>query len=248
MRPYTSGDDLRHLDWALLARLDALFIRLYEEPREHTVNLLIDTSASMACGKAQRARQLAAALAYVALRGQDRVGIFQLGERLQGSLGPLRGKNSIHRMLNWLEAMPFGGNTDLEGSIRQFVGTRARGTVVVLSDFLVPEGRVESLRLLAGRRTRVVVLHTLSPEERLPPIGQELTFVDAESGEELQVAVDRQTQAAYLEELGALIGELHQTCRAYGFACVDVNTGASLEQLILGELRRQGVLDRLGRG
>ncbi|MEL6177774.1 MAG: DUF58 domain-containing protein [Myxococcota bacterium] len=247
MRPYTSGDDLRHLDWPSFARLDTLFVRLYEEPREHTLNLLIDSSASMACGKADFTRQLAAALGYIALRGQDRVGLFLLGDRLRGTLGPLRGKPAIHRMLQWLETIAFGGTTDLERAVRGFVATRARGTVVVLSDFLVPEGRVESLRILAGRRTQVVVLHILAPEERLPPLGQELTFVDAESGEELQVAVDRQTQAAYLAELTALTDELRQTCRAYGLTWVDVDAGMPLEHLFLGPLRRQGVLDRLGR-
>lgn len=242
LRPYTSGDDLRHLDWHAFARLDELFVRLYEEPKEHTLHLLVDTSASMGCGKGYEVLRLAAALGYVALAQQDRVGVFELGEGLGRTFGPARSKNATHALLRFLDGVAFEGATDLERSARALGGARLEGTLVVVSDFLVPEGREEALKLLARHRQRVAVLHTLSPSERAPEVGREMTLVDAESGEELLVTVDRGVRDAYLEELGVLVGGLKETCRRLGFAFVEVDTGQSVEALVLERLRGKGVL------
>jgi len=241
-RAYAVGDDLRHLDWHLLARLDSLFIRLYEEQKEHTVHIVLDVSASMGCGKEDYARKLAAALAYIALCGTDRVGVFAVRDTLEGTVGPLRSKASIHRVFQFLERLEFGGQTDLDRAIRDVARASSTGTVVLISDFLVPEGRVEALRTLAGRGFKTLVLHVLSPEERNPPLGQDLTLIDAESGEELTVTVDRTVRAAYLSELTRLTSELRDMCRNYGFTFVEVDTSTPLVDLVLGDLRKHGVV------
>lgn len=242
VRPYTIGDDLRHLDWHLYARLDTLLVRLYEAQEEHTVHVLLDTSASMGVGKGLFARQLAAALAYLALVSSDRVGVFTLGEGVRGRLGPLRGKGAAHRVFSFIQEAPFEGGTDLARAMTEFTGTRRTGTVLVLSDFLVPEGRREALAALARSRMRVAVLHVLSPEERRPALGADLTLIDAETGQELLVSVDARVQAAYLAQLEALEAQLRETCRSYGFAFIPVDSGQGLEELILGELRRHGIV------
>ena len=245
-RAYTLGDDLRHLDWHLFARLDSLFVRLYEEEKEHTVNIVIDTSASMACGKELYVKQVAAALAYIALCGTDRVGLFAIGERLDATLGPLRGKSNVHRVLSFLSDLEFGGPTHLERAVSEVAKATRRGTLVLLSDFLVPDGRLEALRTLASRRYRTLVLHVLTDEERMPTLGQDLTLVDSESGAQLTVTVDRQTRQAYLAELALLIAELKQSARGYGFTFVDVTTSTPLADLVLSDLRKLGAVASAG--
>ena len=77
-RNYVAGDDFRRLDWNLYGRLDKLFLKLYEEERELPVRILLDASESMTFGtppKFDFARQVAAAVGYVALCGFDRVGV-----------------------------------------------------------------------------------------------------------------------------------------------------------------------------
>ncbi len=242
VRPYTPGDDLRHLDWHLYARLDALLVRLYEAQEEHTVHILLDTSASMGCGKGLYSKQLAAALGYLALASSDTVGLYAMTGQIDARVGPLRGKGAAHRVFDFLDRVSFEGPTGLERSVREFAGSRRRGTAVLISDFLIPDRRVEVLSTLARAQMRVAVLHVLSGEERDPQEGEELTLIDAETGEEMVVSVDRRVRRAYLGQLAAMTGELREACRSYGFAFIEVDSRTPLEALVLGELRQGGLV------
>ena len=101
-RNYVLGDDLRYLDWNLYGRLDRLFLKLYEEERELPVTLFLDASESMTFGEPRKfdfARQIAAAVGYVALCGFDRVRIRTFPEHAAdaaylGALSTVRGRKS----------------------------------------------------------------------------------------------------------------------------------------------------------
>src|SRR5919106_2505345 len=85
-RNYTAGDDFRYLDWNLYGRLDRLFLKLYEEERELPIRIFLDASESMAFGEPRKfdfARQIAAAVGYVALCGFDRVSIVPFGDNAE---------------------------------------------------------------------------------------------------------------------------------------------------------------------
>jgi uncharacterized protein (DUF58 family) len=240
VRPYAPGDDLRHLDWHLYARLDALLVRLYEEPQEHPFYVLLDASASMGCGKGRYALQLAAALAYLALVGNDQAGVFLLKSRVEAQLGPLRGRDAAHKVMRFLLAARFGGGTDLASAVGEFARVRRRGTAFLVSDFLVPEGRVEAIHALAKAGCRAVVVHLLSPQERMPSLDEDLTLVDSETGAELMVSLDKRTRDAYVARVRALAQELREACARYGFGFVEATSDQALEDLLLGELRKQG--------
>ena len=146
-------------------------------------------------------------------------------------------------MLQFLEDAQGGsGGTDVLGAVTEFTGVRRRGTAVIVSDFLAPDGRVDALRKLAAARMRVAVLHVLTPEERAPTVGEDLTLVDSETRQEMTVQITSRLRDAYLARLDAFTAELRSTCRGYGFAFVEVSTAACLEELILGELRSQGLV------
>src|ERR1700751_4543329 len=104
-RNYVVGDDLRHLDWNLYARLDKLFIRLFLEEEDLHFYVLIDNSLSMDFGnptKLQYAKQVAAALGFIGLVNMDRVVIEAFNNRLTQSLPAIRGKRSLWRLLDFL--------------------------------------------------------------------------------------------------------------------------------------------------
>src|SRR3954454_18888097 len=95
---YVKGDDLRHLDWNLYARLDRLFIRLFQEEEDLHFYVLIDNSLSMDFGtpsKLHYARQVAAALGFIGLVNLDRVVIEAFNDRLVQGLPALRGRRSL---------------------------------------------------------------------------------------------------------------------------------------------------------
>jgi uncharacterized protein (DUF58 family) len=244
LRPYTAGDDLRHLDWHAFARLDTLLVRLYEEPREHTLYILVDGSASMGLERGRFTLQLAAALAWLALARGDRAGLFLLGpEGLRDQVGPLRGKRAAHRAFSFLEGARFEGTTDLRRATEAFARQRRAGTAILLSDFLVPGDQgPQALAALARSGCHLAALHVLSPQERMPPLGQDQTFLDAETGQEMVVHVDERTRAAYLAALGALEQALRQSCRRYKAAFVPVDSQTPLEDLLMGPLQRHGLV------
>src|SRR6266851_8585080 len=127
-RTYVHGDDFRHLDWNLYGRLDRLFLKLYEEERELPVRVFLDASESMTFGEPRKfdfARQVAAAIGYVALCGFDRVSVVpfpaapgdaekdrasQITElAARGALRSVRGKKSAIQFFQNLTALTAGG-------------------------------------------------------------------------------------------------------------------------------------------
>src|ERR1700757_1873924 len=100
-RNYVVGDDLRHLDWNLYARLDRLFIRLFMEEEDLHVYILLDNSLSMDFGnpsKLHYAKQVTAALGFIGLVNMDRVVIEAFNDRLTQTSPPLRGRRSLGRV------------------------------------------------------------------------------------------------------------------------------------------------------
>ena len=149
-RNYAEGDDLRHLDWNVLARLDSPVMRTYRDEEDLAVHVLLDDSPSMEFGeptKARAARDLAAAFGYVGLVGGDAVTPVRLGRR-EPPPAALRGRAAYGRYAAWLgrdaPTLPsptgVGEAPGLAASLRAFAASRARvGVAIVLSDGLDPE-------------------------------------------------------------------------------------------------------------
>jgi uncharacterized protein (DUF58 family) len=138
-RHYSSGEDYRAIDWRLYARLDRLFVRLFEETQELHLHLLIDTSASMAVPHVQKrlqALRLAAALAYLGLSNQQHVSLYALGAGLWPVLPPLRSLGALEQLSQLLCQLSFAGVADLEKCFAEFRPPRLQqGLIFVISDF-----------------------------------------------------------------------------------------------------------------
>ena len=159
-RNYVLGDDLRYLDWNLVGRLDRLFLKLYEEERELPVRIFLDASESMNFGtptKFDFARQVAAAIGYVALCGFDRVAVAPFPDRAavggdpelahRNALRSVRGKKSSMQFFRDLSALSASGAADLNASLKRgAMEARQSGVAIVLSDFLDPAGLPDQLR------------------------------------------------------------------------------------------------------
>lgn len=121
-RNYVPGDDLRLIDWNLYARLDQLFLKLFQEEEDLHFYAMIDASESMNFGdptKLRVAKQLAAALGYVGLCRADRVSIAALGPA--GHRAPvLRGRASLWKMLQYLDSLDSGHNISLHDGVKDF--------------------------------------------------------------------------------------------------------------------------------
>ncbi len=142
-RDYTLGDDLRQLDWNVLARLEKLFIKLYVEEEDITIHFLLDASASMVAGEPSKllfAKRAAAALGYIGLASEDRVAVTALVARAGRRQVALRGSGRVFRLLAALSSISAAdGPTDLVASVRHAAAQLSgRGVIVLLSDLLDP--------------------------------------------------------------------------------------------------------------
>ena len=172
-RNYVAGDDLRLLDWNLYARLDKLIIKLFLEEEDLHFYTLIDSSLSMDFGsptKLEYAKQLAAALGFVGLIRTDRVRIETLSQGV-GERGPiLRGRHSVWRMLEHVEAIqPDDRQVPLAEGVKNFCLRNAgKGVVVLISDLMDKAGYEQALRYFVSHQVDCFVIHVLSQEELEP--------------------------------------------------------------------------------
>ena len=198
-RQYNPGDDLRYLDWRLLARTDRYFIKKYRADTNTQCHLLIDTSASMnyahasSVTKLQYAQFLAASLAYLLNRQQDAVGLVAFADKLHTHVPARNRTGHMRTIFASLSLLQPGGETDLAESLHQLaeILTR-RGIVVVISDFYDQTGRLgEAFQHLRFKGHDVVAFHVLDQNELdfdfSDPV---LLLEDAETQEQMPVLPD----------------------------------------------------------
>ncbi len=260
-RPYVHGDDFRYLDWNLYGRLERLFLKLYEEERELPVRLFLDASESMTFGEPRKfdfARQVAAALGYVALSSFDRVSVIpfpalarngeetteaQLAEMAaRGALRSVRGKRSAIQFFRNLGALSAGGAAALNEALRRgALEARQAGLAVVLSDFLDPAGYESGLSALLGRGFQVDLVQVLAPEELSPSVFGDLRLVDSESGAVQEVTFGRYRLKAYQQSVRNFIQRLREYSQARGISFFTASSNTPLEELLLKQLRQAEV-------
>jgi uncharacterized protein (DUF58 family) len=246
-RQYAPGDDLRQIDWNVYGRHNHLVLKLFEDEEVLAVHLLLDKSRSMDWGSPNKllyARQVAAALGYVALTGYDNVEAVQFTKQRQEHFGPGRGRSGIAGLFRFLgsEGTP-PGQTDLDAALRSFAARpRPPGLVLLFSDLLDPAGYARALVRLRQQRHEVLLFHVLCPEELRPTVEGDLRLTDRETGEAVEVTLDRRAIDAYQERLTKWLAEIGGFCRRRGIGYQQLDTARPLPQLLFRDLRERGVL------
>lgn len=197
-RAYTPGDDLRKLDWKLIARRQRYYVREYIDETNLRASILLDTSGSMSyrgdsaaggLSKFDYARHLAAALAYILIRQQDAVGFVAYDTKVNVSMSPKAQPAQLRRILAELDTLRPGGDTDAAGVMHEVAERVPRRSVVfAVGDFFGdPDAIVKALHHFRFRCDEVVMLQTVAAEELEFPFTETLRFEDAESGRFINV-------------------------------------------------------------
>ncbi|WP_255603050.1 DUF58 domain-containing protein, partial [Oscillochloris sp. ZM17-4] len=190
-RPYSSGDDLRYVDWNAYARQDHVLLRLGEAEQDVNVHLLLDASRSMTLGSPPRmrlAQQLVGALGYLALAHSDRLQIVPFGPSALPAFGPAQGKARMIEMLRFVAGLAPQPATGLASVIRQHARRSPQGGMIVIcSDLLTSDGLAEGLRALAPPRWQTLVLHLLDQRDLRPDIQGPVELEDSETGQRLEL-------------------------------------------------------------
>lgn len=249
-RTYVAGDDFRYIDWNLYGRLDRLFLKLYEEERELPVRVFLDASESMNFGTPRKidfAKQIAAAIGYVALCGFDRVSVNVFPDAPEqavhrGALRAVRGRKSSLTFFQNLNQVQPKGVADFNQSLKRgALEARQAGVAVVLSDFLDPAGYEAGLTALVGRGFSVNAVQILAPEEMNPDTFGDLKLIDSETGTMQEVTFGKYRLAAYQQTVRNYCQRLKEYCQSRGISFFTTTSDASLEKLLLKQLREAEV-------
>ncbi len=245
-RNYVSGDDLRFIDWNLYARLDKLFLRLYQEEEDLHFYALVDTSPSMMFGQPTKyrfAQKMAAALGYIGLCRSDRIKVEALTDQPAGPTAGLRGKASLWRLLKHLENLPTTAHTSLEAGVKKFcIRNPGKGIVVLLSDMMDKNGYENAIRALVARQYDVYVIQIFSPEELEPELVGDLQLIDCEDGDLADISVSPRLLQRYKATLQAFVAEIRQFCSRRGIVHMTCSTDQDVDVLVASYLRSRGLV------
>jgi len=229
VRPYYAGDDVRAIDWNITARMNAPHVKQFVEERDRTVNLVIDMSASGYFGsrgasKRELAAELAAVVAFSAIKNNDRVGLYVVTDRVERFVPPKKGRRHVMRVIGEILAFePQSRRTDLAAGL-DFLGkvARRRSVVFLVSDF-ASEGWEGAMRITARRHELVPVVVGDPMEAMLPDVGL-LVLEDLETGEIVEVDTTGPARHEYARRARAQAEERDAALRRLNLDTVEVRT------------------------
>ena len=257
---YSPGDELRHVDWKTYAKVDRYYVKQFEQESQLAIYLVLDASASMAfagggLAKLEYAGLSLAALAYLAIQQQDKVGLVACGDPALETVVPPRSRTThLHDLLAVLDGVMTRGGAGDESpaaALRRIaeLARRKKALVVIASDlFDAGDETLDVIAQLRAQRHDVSVLHVLDPHELAFPYDGLTQFEALETHHKMlvnPVAIKRE----YLERMQAFLARCKRTLTAagvdYHLAMTDAPLEATLLELLvarsrLGPARRAG--------
>lgn len=245
VRPYVIGDDVRTIDWNVSARVGAPHIKLFREERELTVMLAVDLSGSLSFGtqaqlKRELAAEIAATIAFSAIRNNDKVGLMAFTDRIERFVPARKGPRHVLRIVRELLGFrPSGRGTRLGEAIREIDRIQRRRSVLfVVSDFM-DEGWEQAMSL-AHQRHDVIPVVVSDPRDRsLPAVGL-VECEDPETGE--RVVIDTSSRRVRARYAALAVQALDRRRRAFARAKatpIEIETGGECGRPLMEYFRRR---------
>jgi uncharacterized protein (DUF58 family) len=249
VRPYVLGDDVRLIDWNVTARTGEPHVRVHVAERAVETWLLLDTSASMTFGTANRrkwdvAEGVSVALGHFAIRRGNRLAVATFGDRNPTAVPARQGNRGLLGLLLALRREPDvepAGPTSLGAALARLGRlARRRSVIVVVSDFRGPRDWRSPLLQLASRHDVVAVEVRDPREQELPHVG-DLWLVDPETGRQLQVDTrSGKLRERFSDEAAAERAELARVLRSLGVSHVVLSTSGDWLRRLVGFLQTEG--------
>ena len=244
-REYAPGDDIRRIDWNVYARTEKHFIKLFTDERQMHNRIMIDCSASMACGqpeKAEAALRIAAAFGYLSVSAMDRAS-FELmhGSKTTGLGFTITNKDSFYRAAQKLETTEFKGEVDLEKAIVNMDNPgRDDGLTIIISDFLTDSNWKKAIDFLMYQRREILLIQVLSPDEMFPDLDGRIEMLDSEAIDQadprnMRLVMTKQMVKAYQKALDEYEQELVDFCASRNATFFTVTSDEPIEKVIFGK-------------
>jgi uncharacterized protein (DUF58 family) len=238
-RPYVFGDDIRHVDWKVLAKTDRIYLKQYIEETNLHLICVVDASESMGYGtvgsdatwtKYDHATAIAASLSYMAIQQQDSVGLAVFDKELKKYLKPSNSPGQWKTITHELTLVPRNAKTGTGHVLDQLAEKLThRSLIVILSDFFDDiAGLQKGLRHLRYKKHELMVFQVLDPTEIEFPFEDVTLFKGLEQMGEL-LTEPRALREGYLEQLNGFTDELKKMCRGMHIDFTRMNSGEALD-------------------
>ena len=240
VRKYEFGDDIRSIDWNVTARYNEPFIKIFEEERELTVMLLVDVSGSEAFATKNKLKkeiitEIAATLAFSALKNNDKVGAILFSDKVELFIPPNKGKTRILRIIRELiEFTPNSIKTNIDSSLRFLLNViQKKAIVFLLSDF-IDDNYEKSLKLASKKFDLTGIRIYDIKETEIPKIGI-VPIIDAESGKLEWVDTNsKKVRHNYKTNYDRNIKQFHSLFNNIGACIIDCRVDESYVKKLLG--------------
>lgn len=245
-RRYGPGDDLRHVNWKVFARQRKLYVKEFDAETNLNLYLFVDVSRSMCCKvdgamtKQEYAATLAAALASLAIKQRDAVGLGLIDDGVTEYLDPSAKPGRWDDCLQILSTVPQQRITAIPKALEQAAAlARHRGVIVILSDLIDDVAGIRrGLQQLRHRGHEVIVFHLLDPYERWLGESGRVRILDLEGPDELTTNIES-VRDDYLARINRWCDELDEVCLHQGVDRVELTTDTPPAEALLDYLVRR---------
>ncbi len=241
-RPYSTGDEIKHLDWKVYGKSDRFYVKQYEDETNMRVCFLLDISKSMSyksngISKLEYGCYLVALLSYILLKQGDAVGFFAFNNSIRHFIPPKSTLGHLQTILEEFEKIEPEGDTDLSKPLNEIAEKmKRRALIFIISDLIDDEQKVISaLRHFRHNKHECTVFHILDEMELNLSFGSMVTFEDLENKERLQVDT-RYIADDYKKEINNFIDRYKQSCSESMIEYVQVTTGIPYDQFLTAYL------------
>jgi uncharacterized protein (DUF58 family) len=246
-RHYRPGDDLKYVDWKLLARTDRIYTRQYRETTNVAAQIALDTSGSMAfqgrqgVAKIEYARLLAAALAHLVSTQGDAVGLVAFSDRVAHYLPSRSGPSHLRSLLLGLSKIEAGGGTAAGAALRRGIDLlRRRGVLLLISDLYDEADEVErELRRAARIGHEIAIFHVLTRDELEFPYAGDVELEDLETAARVRAGAG-DAAVRYRAAFAAFLERWRSRCLASGIGYTRVLTDQPLDTALRAYLIARG--------
>ena len=233
VREYQHGDEIRWIDWNVTARMGQAYVKKYVEERELVMMLLIDLSASTSFGstsetKATISAEIAALLAFAAIKNNDKVGLICFTDSVEHYVVPRKGRRHVLRVVrDILHYQPKNVGTDISVAL-SFADQilKPHSVLFLLSDFMDSDYQ-KQLQITSKRHSLIAITLKDRREVDIPNVGM-IELEDAETGERIVLDTrSAQTQQIYSERNRQIAAERQQAFRSSKVDSIEIHTDES---------------------
>ena len=248
-RPYGFGDEIKYIDWKLLAKTDKLYIKQFEEETNLKSYILFDKSASMGysskdnINKFEYAKTLSASLSYLMIKQQDAVGLTMFDNKINTSIAPRSKTSHLNVLLNSLHKSKVRGETKISPILHSLAESiKKRGLIILISDLLDnPKDVIKGLRHFRYRGHEVIIFHILDSNEISFNFNEMINFIDSENNQSIKTD-PRHIKSDYKKAFSNFCETYRLECRKNNIDYVRVSTSDSLDKSLIEYLIKRSRL------